>query len=133
MNVYVVLLALLFSANIASACKCAPPPSVSQSFQSATAVFIGKVETVEEVKFQRVITLRVIEAFKGVGDKTLVLHTGSGGGDCGYPFVIGQSYLVYASGTSDDLGTNICTRTKGVGEASPELATLRKLRGPVDE
>lgn len=125
--------ALIISANSALACKCAPPPAVSQAYQSATAIFIGKVETVKEVKYHKVVTFRVVEAFKGAKEKTVTIHTGSGGGDCGVHFIAGHSYLVYALGTSDDLGTNTCTRTKGVGKAAPELGELRKLRGPAPE
>ena len=129
----ILLLAIFLFANIATACKCAPPPSVALSYDGATAIFIGKVQSIKEVKFQRVVTLRVIEAFKGAKAKTVTIHTGSGGGDCGFPFVLFQSYLVYANGTANDLGTNICSRTKGVGKASLELSELRKLRGPVSE
>jgi hypothetical protein len=133
MRFSIVLLAVFLFANIATACKCAPAPSVLLSYDAATTVFMGKVQSIQEVKYQRVVTLRIIEAFKGAQVKTITLHTGSGGGDCGFPFVLNRSYLVYASGTLNDLGTNICSRTKGVAKASPELGELRKLRGPVSE
>ena len=55
-------------------------------------------------------------------------------GDCSYSFVMGVSYLVYASGVGDSLSTSTCTFT------SPEVAVggvLRELRAirdgqPVD-
>jgi hypothetical protein len=130
MKTLILTIAVLFSAEFASACKCAPPPTVALSYDAATAVFIGKVEKIEEVRYQRVVTLRLIEGFKGTTTKTITLHTGSGGGDCGYGFLLNRSYLVYAGGTADDLGTNICSRTKSVGKASLELSELRKLCGP---
>ena len=41
----------------------------------------------------------VEEGFRGggVAGSQIVVDTGLGGGDCGYPFVPGTRYLVYAS------------------------------------
>jgi hypothetical protein len=55
------------------------------------------------------------------------VFTGSGGGDCGYPFRVGQHYLVYAYRDKDKLGTNICTRTKSFANANEDLAFLGTL------
>jgi hypothetical protein len=126
-------LAILLSANVATACSCAQPPPTAHAYAGATAVFVGNVVEVNELRFGKVITLRVIEAFKGATAKTLTLNTGSGGGDCGFPFMVTQSYLVYAHGTADNLGTNICSRSKSIAKASLELSELRKLRSPVSD
>lgn len=133
MKLLIFSLAILLSANIATACRCAQPPPTPHAYAGATVVFIGNVVEIKEVGFGKVITLRVIETFKGATAKTLTLNTGSGGGDCGFPFMITQSYLVYAHGTANDLGTNICSRSKSVANASLELSELRKLRGPVSD
>jgi hypothetical protein len=83
----------------------------------------------------------IAESFRGESQQgqEIVVHTGvdergPGDGDCSYPFVVGVSYLVYASIVGDSLSTSICTLT------SPEVAVggvLRELRAirdgqPVD-
>jgi len=52
-----------------------------------------------------------------------------GGGDCGYDFKVGQSYLVYAHREKDSqtLVATICSRTRPLDEASEDLAYIRSL------
>lgn len=55
----------------------------------------------------------------------VVLLTGSGRGDCGYLFEVGQNYLVYAYGPDvDHLGTNICQRTAPLSAGGGDLKIL---------
>jgi hypothetical protein len=55
----------------------------------------------------------------------VVVFTGSGGGDCGFPFRRGESYLVYASANTDGwLGTGICGRTAELSRAAADLREL---------
>jgi len=70
----------------------------------------------------------VIEPFRGFQLSQVTVETGYGGGDCGYPFEIGQSYLVYAHRTPEGhLTTSICSRTRPAREATEDLAYLRSL------
>jgi hypothetical protein len=54
----------------------------------------------------------------------VALRTGAGGGDCGFAFEVGQVYLVYATGATDDLRASICSRTRAAADAGPDLAVL---------
>jgi hypothetical protein len=69
----------------------------------------------------------VSESFRGpaIPGQEIVVYTGAGGGDCGYPFAVGTSYLVYAFTSKGELTTGICTPT------SPAVmvpAVVRQLR-----
>jgi hypothetical protein len=62
------------------------------------------------------------------------VYTGTGGGDCGDPFLPGVSYLVYAGQQNGDgrLHAGICSATApavGVGGVLPELRAWRDHRG----
>jgi hypothetical protein len=58
-----------------------------------------------------------------------IVYTGSGGGDCGYPFVVGTSYLVYAGVGSDGrLSTGICSGTQPEIMVGGLLRQLRAIR-----
>ena len=67
----------------------------------------GTLELLETPRWEksidkmRSVTLEIIEPFKGVTEKTIVLTTAvyNGGGSCGVPFKIGESYLVFAGKT----------------------------------
>jgi hypothetical protein len=101
-------------------------------------VFAGRVESIEHVggkgarRFlgSRRVRFRVSEAFRGTsagaGGEVTVL-TGSGGGDCGYPFKEGREYLVYASrtGATGEMTASICSRTRPIEDAASDLEYAR--------
>jgi hypothetical protein len=123
----------------AGACSCANPPSPADAFLEATEVFAGIVinitlfqpglpavvkldsmRTVEPPPPQIIdipmkqVTFQVSETWKGSNTIIKAVSTGLGGGDCGYPFVLGSSYLVYTygPGSSGDAGAvSACSRT----------------------
>ncbi|MBW9234790.1 hypothetical protein JQK62_21625, partial [Leptospira santarosai] len=77
----------------------------------------------------------VAETWKGVSESQVFIITGSGGGDCGYEFQVGQDYLVYATestmyGNQAELVTIICDRTTELGSAQEDLAVLGKGKEP---
>lgn len=119
------------------ACSCAQPPPPQEALARAGAVFAGTVTRVDEVRsleglhgwrpafrLYREAELQVTQAWKGGVTQQVVVRTGSGGGDCGYDFRVGESYLVYAGGTSEVLETGICGRTQRLADAGADLAAL---------
>jgi hypothetical protein len=75
------------------------------------------------------IRFLVQENYKGAPGYEIEIHSGTGGGDCGYWFLRNESYVVYAYKNSEDgnLYTSICTRTNPVSEAAEDLEFLRGL------
>ena len=128
----VFVLAILVSAGLlgferpALACTCAQPSSVQEGLKQADAVFLGLVERFELKGSGRVATFRVRRVWKGTDAPRIRVTTGGGDGDCGYHFIVGMEYLVFArQGTWNTLQTNICTRTKRAsGEAVDDLKAL---------
>jgi hypothetical protein len=134
-----VLIVLLLASPIANACTCAGAGSPCQDFGTAAAVFAGTVtsERISERPKNRAATdvdwvprgvkFSVEQAYSGVTGTEIEVFTGRGGGDCGYPFAIGQRYLVYAYRYNDKLTTSICTGTKLFKNATEDLAFLGTL------
>jgi hypothetical protein len=102
---------------------------------SAEAVFSGTVVAVRDTMIgtsaeygpfpRRKVTLRVDRAWKGVESKTVVVLTGQGGGDCGFPFERGESYLVYAHGQpGQPISAGICGRTTQLARAAADVRAL---------
>lgn len=130
----------LWFAPPASACTCVPPSNVcgaAADYWGTAAVFLGRVESIEQAPSKRVprflasrrVRLRVVEPFRGApaAGSEIVVLTGSGGGDCGYPFKEGQEYLVYGrrSEESGELTTGICSRTRPAAQAAADVEYAR--------
>lgn len=134
-------LLILIPFDSVNACSCMRAGPPCDYYAEASAIFLGRVVGSAERKSHTdrdgnktvydVGTIRFLiqESFKGVAGHEVEIHSGKGGGDCGYWFVRNESYVVYAYESSEDkkLWTNICTRTAHVSEASEDLEYLRGL------
>jgi hypothetical protein len=123
------LCALLWS-PVAYACKCAEPEAPSAALASAKAVFQGEVAAIEERDHELVVTLRVPRAWKGIdsAEQTKV-RTRKDSADCGFPFTIGENYLVYAQAlepAQDGVSLQVlrCGRTRPLAEAEDDMREL---------
>jgi hypothetical protein len=102
-------------------------PVVEDSAVEGSEIFSPR--STKEPPMNHAVHFLIAESFRGEGQpgQDIVVHTGVDergprDGDCSYPFVVGVSYLVYASGVGDSLSTSICTFT------SPEVAAFGVLR-----
>ena len=126
-----------FTAPQVYACSCAITKSATEAFDSASAVFAGKVlsrdiqssgqpgwNTASPFK----VTLEVSQVWKGPKDSTIDIFTANLGASCGYTFNENQQYLVYAypreGGT---LETGLCSRTKSLANAKEDVTQLNRL------
>ena len=116
-----------------------------QSFWITDAVFSGQVTEIKDTpakpasssdsKFssmfrKKTVRFAVNESFRGIEERSVELETGMGGGDCGFAFESGQSYLIYAYRIRETgkLATGICTRTQLLSKASEDLEYFRGLK-----
>lgn len=130
------------------ACSCVMPPTPPDALSQWEAVFQGTavaltdarpLSFVEQIRNwlglpyvydygSRIFSFEVARSWKGVTTTRADVRTGYGGGDCGYEFVLGVTYVVYAGQTSQgDWGTGICTRTNPVTAAVDDLSYLGPL------
>lgn len=156
--VYLILLLLLVD-NRATACSCTRGARlVKYEVKRSTLVLVGKVLSVEGVAMDEVdsstvfkdgshayfrkITFQVLRLFKGKKKwQRAVVYTGMSQGDCGFSFVIGERYVLYANKSASPFWrnrktpppklekaywTDICTRTQRFD--STEVAELKKVR-----
>lgn len=117
------------SPDSAGACSCVAPGLPCDEVWRADAVFVGHVVSIESSSMGgRLVQLAVIEAFRGFQLSQVTLVTGYGQGDCGYPFRMGDSYVVYAHRSpTGQLSTSICTRTRPEVNGIEDLTYLRSL------
>lgn len=129
---------LLCSARTATACSCIDPGPPCQAYGAVSAVFSGRVTEItsftssdEQLRGyeQRLVRFAVSQPYRGVSGTSAETVTGNGGGDCGYPFKVGESYLVYAYQSPKDnkLHASICSRTRPLSEAGEDLEYIQSL------
>ena len=121
------LVTVHFAASPAAACSCAGL-TPAQAFERADSVFVGEVTSfkVKSGLFGKssidptTVDFTVMEVWKGPQQRTLTIRTVRSEVSCGYEFVEGLRYLVYAR----DGQTGLCDRTALTIQAAEELASL---------
>ena|SRR2546429_9588227 len=109
---------------------------VAEGLRKADAVFVGSVASVIDsatplasrpsmVVHTRRVLLVLERGWKGALSDSLVVWTGNGAGDCGYPFKVGERYLVFAvSSGSAGFSTGVCTLTQPLSKAGRYIRAL---------
>ena len=115
---------LLFPQNELRACSCVPPPPPAEEFERSDAVFMATVTSFKRAgEYRRVAKFRLLKLWKG--KKVGEIFTSSNSGLCGFDFVVGETYVIYAFlDTNGELITNICTRTTSLEQAVEDLIFL---------
>ncbi len=144
-TVLVGVLWLLWTPGPVYACSCVGPGLPSEEMESSDAVFAGRVFLAENYydplrgRFvtssnHATIGFEVSAVWKGTVHENMYIITGSDEAACGFKFVEGEEYIVYAYGSHyDDRGysTGICTRTALLGHAQRDLNDLGQGDAPL--
>lgn len=127
---------------ITSACSCAYLPSVEEEFELSKAVFSGKIVDIKEKLSLKGYTTKsvlfeVTNTWKGVEQSQIIITTGQGGGDCGYNFIKGEEYLVYANESimygAKSLVSTMCNRTGVLSSSQEDLEILGEGQPSIEE
>jgi hypothetical protein len=138
---FVAFCVLLVAPRAAAACECrGAGVRPCAAYWEARTVFAGVVTEVAESGvrhggsehdrpfYYRLVRFKVSDSFGGSKAQTAEVLTGRGGADCGFNFVRGRRYLVYArEGEDGRLYTSVCAATKPLEEAGDDLAFIRGL------
>ncbi len=123
-------LASLAYAPEARACSCMQL-TPSEGLTSSYAVFTGEVIEIEKNTATRFggleVTIRVKQMWKGDPSEELKVHTAGSSAACGYSFMEGETYLIYAiRDDADPLRVSLCSRTAPIEQAKEDLDFLGK-------
>ena len=140
--------------NLAAACSCMPSPPPDKAFDVADAVLLATVSEIRRPPaypewayhllddvdrrfdtgflfkaYARATTVDfVVDAtWKGVSTARTAINTAGNEGLCGYRFVKGEQYLIYAYRHDDVFATSICSRTAAALDAGEDLDFLADL------
>mgnify|MGYP003392938593 CR=1 FL=1 len=115
------------------ACSCILPRAPAEEFEDSTAVFSGKVISIENEDFGYKANFEVDRIWKGLSGSTVVISTARDSAACGFGFEEGKEYIVYAHGEGEALSTNLCSRTHLLTENDSDVEALGESTAPVEE
>ena len=124
-------LASLAQTSEVRACSCMQL-SPSEGLSSSHAVFTGEVTDIDAkpgdpIWWARNHPPREAAAWKGDPEREIKVHTAGSSAACGYTFVRGETYLVYAvRDDADPMRVSLCSRTAPVANAKEDLRFLGK-------
>jgi hypothetical protein len=132
-NALSLVVAAALAPGTALACSCTNELTLQQEFDYARTVFSGRVLSVGpsvEVNAPPVQALiQPLQRWKGPLDFVQVVYTNLDEGSCGFPFVVGQDYLIFGTLTyvgitySPALFTHSCSKS-GALEGNPFVPQL---------
>jgi len=121
-----------FSPQLARACTCYPP-SLAELFLGHSLIFSGTVTHIVPVTSgdwsgSLVVVFDKDRFWKGkdIGPGAIILTSS---GLCGYPFVIGEKYVVFARSTltANAFGTGLCHGNSRYFEGNPTVDFLDRV------
>lgn len=116
----------------AYSCRCGGRVSPEVMIERTDIVFVGTVIKGEvgerlspldknDILSYRRFVFEVSEVYRGYIGNEVAVDTGHGGGDCGYNFLVGGEYLVYAHEKEDGrFETGICSGTDPKHKVDPQ-------------
>ena len=149
-SVIAVSLALMFGVlwflgnpGQAYACSCAQPGSPSEELRVSSAVFAGRVVSVQHtydpdgMSVSRgdhsTIGFEVSAVWKGTVYEDMYITTPPTGGSCGFTFVEGEEYIVYGYDSpyvDGGYAVGLCTRTALLEQAHEDIDELGEGQAP---
>jgi hypothetical protein len=125
----VAILAIMANDAAAQSCACARTEPPCSAYWRADVVFVGRVDLVTRAKAQHIVTLTVLEGFRGVASSVVTVANAQPGQGCAVRFRVSREYLVY--GTRDEatgrVTTGPCDRTREVEDAASDLTYARAI------
>jgi hypothetical protein len=126
----------LLSTVPAQACTCAAPATPAEGLKRSITVFRGTVIEIGRPFLDRIglartgghrVKFEVVKQWKGAPSKTVEVVTRLTTEGCGFPFEEKKEYLIYVVTEPKDTQTGICTGTKSLAGAEPEMKQLDDL------
>ena len=125
------------------ACKCAQLGTPSEELEKFSAVFAGRVVSIQHSYDPKAASVspddrttvgfEVSAVWKGTVHEDMYITTPPTGGSCGFTFVEGEEYIVYAYDSAYADGgytVGICSRTAVLSQAQDDIDALGEGNSP---
>lgn len=131
----ILLFGLLALPSVAlAACSCDKADTLKEAVQNSNIAFTGRVSSVRasplrkgyiEVDFS--VFSQYKNEFSDMPHEKVLIYTSSEKDSCGFPFLLEQDYLVFATGTPAFYQVSKCSRTAVVDVATKDIQKLNSL------
>jgi hypothetical protein len=128
--IFAIIIIFFSVSQNAMSCSCGEPPPLEVEFKNTAVVFVGMIVKGEALNkidgdyIDRKFTVEILNIIKGDVKDTVEIYT-SNPANCGFTFIIGDRYLIYADYDEEKkLSAHLCSRTKEQGEIEPEEKLL---------
>ena len=134
MKIPIIILGLITSIDVFG-CQCfykvTPEKSnIEFAVEEYDWIGIGIITDVDKSKYPLEYKLSIDNIYKG-GAKISHLESGIGGGDCGFVFEIGETYLIYGTKSlSEGIRVSRCSRTKNIKETADQDYLEKYFKNP---
>ena len=125
------------------ACKCAQPGTPYEELETSAAVFAGRVVSIQHSfdpdaasyspQDRTTVGFEASTVWKGTVHEDMYITTPPTGGSCGFAFIEGEQYIVYAYDSfygDDSYTVGICSRTALLGQAQADIDDLGEGQTP---
>ncbi|MBQ4874827.1 MAG: hypothetical protein HRK26_01765 [Rickettsiaceae bacterium H1] len=105
---------IFFSGMVGAVCICDETPGVRSAKKEVAAVFYGRVEKKIWINpFDYLVKIKIHRSWKSIREEYLWLASTKFDKECGFDFVTGHEYLIYAYNVTDNLlAVSKCGRTQ---------------------
>lgn len=131
-----IILTLLILTSVCSyACECFQriikgKSNIEVAIQDFNWIGVIVVSSVDSTKYPLEYDFETLKIYQGNEQKSLI-QSGYGGGDCGFGFEIGETYLVYGIQENNQfIKVNICSRTAKINESADTEYLTKHLGNP---
>ncbi|QQS39261.1 hypothetical protein IPM62_01445 [Candidatus Woesebacteria bacterium] len=133
MKIFLALLFIFFpliaplsvNAQAVGDCKCSKVVDAIENAKKYEYIFSGSVEKIIESGSEHVVSFKLIKSYKGYLNESFNVYTSNEEAKCGYKFVKGREYFVFAS--LDGQGrivTGKCSQNEFLEEAGDDVAAI---------
>jgi hypothetical protein len=113
------------------ACSCAyiGPACHAAWSQGVDAILLGQVEKIEASSLPGMnkVTVAAEEVYRGTAAKSIDVYTASASESCGYSFLKGERYVIFAWSSGGRLMVSLCSATRPAKYAEEDIAYLRSI------
>jgi len=141
-RILLLITSLFLVSSTLSACSCAyiGPDCHAAWSQGVDAILLGRVEKIQAnggnpgdaasnaaLIGMNKVSVAVEEVYRGTAAKSIDVYTSSSSASCGYSFLQGERYVIFAWSSGGRLMVSLCSATRPAKYAEEDIAYLRSI------
>lgn len=127
LHLLLLITSIILTYHTINSCSCLQG-TIEEEVENTPVIFIGRVINIQKRQDFIGVTFRVGYVFKGPRNRIIRVRTALNSAMCGYNFIRGRTYLVYANVNDRVVSVSLCSRTKLFSAARDDIKYLSRNR-----